>query len=351
MRMYQLDTLRTFALGAVMVEHYGGPWIHARFPIGGGTLGVGCFFTLSGFLITGILLRTFDAADRPSDAFRTFYARRFLRLMPAFYAVILALVLLNIQPVASSWPWHAAYLTNIWVALGNPSNVFWSLSVEEQFYLLWPLVIVMTPRRWLPTVTIVLVVLAFAFKVAIYQSGFSLTEARGLLPNNFDLLAIGCLLALACYRGGQPNTFDWYTGRVATVFTIVAWTCFGLAVASWIIWGDASTLRYFTNNLLCGVFFAWLVLNAAIGFKGWVGAIFNLKPLQYIGQISYGLYLVHNWVPKILEKYGGPMPRIELGVLALVITFAICILSWHFFEKPILQLRQKLGSKQPAIAT
>ena len=349
MRMYQLDTLRTFSLGAVMVEHYGGPWINARFPIGGGTLGVGCFFTLSGFLITGILLRTFDSAERTTDAFRTFYTRRFLRLMPAFYAVILVLVLLGIQPVASSWPWHAAYLTNIWVALGNPSNVFWSLSVEEQFYLLWPLVIVMTPRRWLPTVTIVLMILAVVFKVVVYRSGFSLTEARDLLPNNFDLLAIGCLLAIVCYRDGQANTFDWYSGRVATIFTAVAWTSFGLAVASWAALGDASILRYFTNNLLCGIFFAWLILNAAIGFKGWVGRVFDLRPLQYIGQISYGIYLVHNWMPKIIEKYGGPMPRLQLGVLALVMTFTICILSWHFFEKPILQLRHKFASKRTAV--
>lgn len=346
MRMYQLDTLRAFALGAVMVEHYGGRWINDRFPIGAGTIGVGCFFTLSGFLITGILLQSFDAAEKRSDAFRTFYVRRFLRLMPAFYAVILALVLLGIQPVANSWPWHVAYLTNFWIALGNPSNVFWNLAVEEQFYLLWPLVIVVTPRRWLPTVTIALMVLAFVFKIAVYRSGFSLTEARGLLPNNFDLLALGCLLAMACYRDGRSNTFDWYSGRVAVIFTAVAWASIALAVASWAILGERSILRFFTNNLLCSVFFAWLVLNAAVGFKGWVGTIFNFKPLQYVGQISYGLYLVHNWMPKIVEKYAGNLPRLQLGLIALVGTFAVCILSWHFLEKPILNLRHKFAQKQ-----
>jgi peptidoglycan/LPS O-acetylase OafA/YrhL len=348
MRMYQLDALRALAVGSVMIEHYGGRWINDRFPIGAGTIGVGCFFTLSGFLITGILLQSFDTAEERSVAFRTFYVRRFLRLMPAFYAVILALVLLGIQPIASTWAWHAAYLTNFWVALGNPSNVFWSLAVEEQFYLLWPLAIVVTPRRWLPTVTIVLMVLAFVFKVVVYRSGFSLTEARGLLPNNFDLLALGCLLAMACYRDSKPNKFEWYTGRVAVLFTVVAWTSIALAVAFWAIWGDRSILRFFTNNLLCGVFFAWLVLNAAVGFKGWIGAIFNLKPLQYVGQISYGLYLVHNWMPKIVEKYAGSMPRIPFGIIVVTATFAVCILSWHFLEKPILNLRQKYGEKHAA---
>ena len=351
MRMYHLDTLRAFALGSVMLEHYGGRWINAHFPIGPGTIGVGCFFTLSGFLITGILLQSFDAAERTSVAFGTFYLRRFLRLMPAFYAVILALVLLDIEPIASSWPWHAAYLTNIWIALGHPSNVFWSLAVEEQFYLLWPLAIVVTPRRWLPMVTVILMVLAFFFKVAVYRSGFSLTDARGLLPINFDLLALGCLLAMACYRDGRSNSFEWYSGWIAVAFTTVAWICIALAVVSWEIWGEGSILRFFTNNLLCGVFYAWLVLNAAIGFKGGVGALFNFKPLQYVGQISYGLYLVHNWMPKIVEKYAGNLPRMETGAIVVTATFAVCILSWHFLEQPILRLRHRIGDGRRAPAT
>jgi len=348
MRMYQLDTLRALAVGLVMVEHYGGRTINNYVPIGAGTVGVGCFFTLSGFLITSILLKSFDSAEKRSLAFGTFYLRRFLRLMPAFYAVILALVLLGIEPVASSWPWHASYLTNIWVMFGNPSNVFWSLAVEEQFYLLWPLAIMVTPRRWLAPLTIGLIALSFVFKIAVYRSGISLTEARGLLPNNFDLLALGCLLAMACYRDGRPNTFDWYTGRVATVFTIVAWTCLALAIASWSAYGSASILRFFTNNLLCGVFFAWLVLNAAIGFNGWLGKLFNLKPLQYVGQISYGIYLVHNWMPKVVEKYAGnSLSRVELGLIVVTATFAVCILSWHFFEKPILGLRRYITDPAP----
>jgi peptidoglycan/LPS O-acetylase OafA/YrhL len=350
MRMYQLDTLRAFALGSVMVEHYGGQWINQHFPIGAGSSGVGCFFTLSGFLITGILLQSFDAAEKTSVAFGTFYMRRFLRLMPAFYAVILALVLLGIQPIVNTWPWHAAYLTNVWMAFGHPSNVFWSLAVEEQFYLLWPLAIVVTPRRWLPAATIGLMLLSLLFKVVIYRSGISLTDAHGLLPVNFDLLAVGCLLAMLCYRNGRSNNFDWYTGPVVVIFTVVAWACMGLAVASWYKWGDGSILRFFTNNLLCGVFFAWLVLNAAVGFKGWVGAIFNLKPLQYVGQISYGLYLVHNWMPKIVEKYAGTMPRIPFGIVCLTATFAVCILSWHFLEKPILNLRHRYAERRVVTA-
>ena len=102
--------------------------------------------------------------------------------------------------------------------------------------------------------------------------------------------------------------------------------------------------RFFTNNLLCGVFFAWLVLNAAIGFNGVAGRLFNSRPLQYVGQISYGLYLVHNWMPKVIERLVGDIPRLELGLIVIPATFVVCILSWHFFEQPILRLRRRFAA-------
>jgi peptidoglycan/LPS O-acetylase OafA/YrhL len=347
MRLQQLDALRAFAFGSVMVEHYGGDWLNRHFPIGAGTVGVGCFFTLSGFLITGVLLESFDRAERKSDAFWSFYVRRFFRLMPAFYAVILALVLLGIEPIASSWPWHAAYLTNVWMTFGHPSNVFWSLAVEEQFYLLWPLIIIVAPRRWLPAVTIGLIIGAIAFKFAIWKLGFSVGNSRGLLPANFELLALGCLLGMVCYRRGTANCFDWYAGPIVPVFTAVAWACLGLAVGLWVTLGEGNMPRYFFNNLLIATFFAWLVLQAGVGFKGPVGWVFELPALQYVGRISYGLYLVHNWMPKVVERFAGPLPRLQLGPIVITATFALCMLSWHFFEQPILRLGRAIAGRPP----
>ena len=96
MRMRHQDTLRAMALGLVMVEHFGGRPLNQLIPIGAGSVGVGCFFTLSGFLITGILLESFDARPHAKiGAWLDFYARRLLRLMPAYYAVILALVVVR----------------------------------------------------------------------------------------------------------------------------------------------------------------------------------------------------------------------------------------------------------------
>jgi len=354
--MKQLDALRCLALALVMVEHYGGRTVNSFIPIGAGSVGVGCFFTLSGFLITGILLQSFDTPGiTKARAWLDFYARRLLRLAPAYYAVILALVALNIPPVAESWPWHAAYLTNVWIARGGQDIVFWSLSVEEQFYLFWPFVIAFAPRRWLVSAIIAMFALSLAFKLGIVLGGFDTRSATRLLPGHLVLLGAGCLLAVVSYRGGRADCFTWYAGRTARRFDTAAWASIGLAVLCWLALptaGAGGLVRYFVNDLLCGTFYAWIILHAAIGVTGPAGAVLDSPVLQYIGRISYGLYLVHNWMPDIVEKFFGPMPKYEAAPLVLVLTFGICILSWHFYEKPILGLKRyfwNAGLRRPVV--
>jgi peptidoglycan/LPS O-acetylase OafA/YrhL len=270
-----------------------------------------------------------------------FYARRLLRLMPAYYAVILALVLLDIEPIASSWPWHAAYLTNVWIALGHPDNVFWSLSVEEQFYLFWPFLIAFAPRRYLLHAIAVIVVFSLLFKTGVWLAGFNTRDVNRLLFGNVVLLGAGCALAVVSYRDGRANCFDWYTGPVARWLKRAAWLCLGAAVLSWWFFPkDGGLVRYFTNDLFCGTFYAWVVLQAALGVEGLLTPVFDSGVLQYIGRISYGLYLVHNWMPDVVQKYLGAMPKYEAGPIVLALTFAVCIISWHFFEKPVSKLKR-----------
>jgi peptidoglycan/LPS O-acetylase OafA/YrhL len=152
--MPQLDSLRTFAVAAVMVHHF---WPEATFNLPLGFVGVQLFFVLSGFLITGILWPAREAVQtgrwRAWKVFQRFYTRRFLRIFPLFYGVLAVLCLLGISEVRDSLPWHISYLSNFYFAqLGwfpNHINHLWSLAVEEQFYLVWPFVIVLTPRRFL----------------------------------------------------------------------------------------------------------------------------------------------------------------------------------------------------------
>lgn len=355
MRMKQLDTVRAIAIMLVMIEHFAGAGLNRWIPIGAGSVGVGLFFTLSGFLITGILLQSFDAGrESPRAVWLDFYARRFLRLVPPYFAVIAALVAMKIAPVDTSWPWDIAYLSNVHIALGGASTVFWSLSVEEQFYLLWPLVIALAPRRWLVPAILAMMATDIAFKGAILLAGLDPRATGRLLFANLVLLGAGCLLAVVSYRGGRANCFTWYRGSRRLWFTAMAWAGLAGAIMSWLLFPKTGGMvRYFTNDFMVGTFYAWLVLQAAIGMTGAPGRLFDNPVLQYVGRISYGLYLVHNWMPDIVAKYLGPMPKYAAAPLVLAGTFAVCILSWHLFERPILALKTRFWNaplKKPVSA-
>jgi peptidoglycan/LPS O-acetylase OafA/YrhL len=238
------------------------------------------------------------------------------------------------------------YLTNVNIARGAPETVFWSLAVEEQFYLIWPFVIAFTPRRWLVAVILGLAALSLLFKLGVVLGGYNTREVTRLLPGNLILLGAGCLLAVVSYRQGRANSFDWHTPTVRRGFDIAAWLCLALAVLSWMLFPKDGMIRYYTNDLLCGTFYAWLVLRAALGIEGILRPVFDSGGLQYIGRISYGLYLVHNWMPDIVTRFFGPMPKAQAAPLVLALTFAVCTLSWHFFEKPVLSLKRFFGNSR-----
>ena len=340
-RLPHLDALRAFAILAVLVEHWGGglrDWV----PIGGGTLGVDLFFTLSGFLITGILLE--DIARRGpignAGMLRAFYIRRIFRLTPAFYSVLLILALAGIGGIASSWLWHAAYLSNFYMARGGTESVFWTLAVEEQFYLLWPLILIVTPRRWLVAVAIGMIVLAQVSKLSTLTFGYRLSFY--LLPWQLDVLGAGCLLAVLTFRNGRRNQFDWFTERRRMVLAVAGLLAISLAAVDWYIFRGGLS-RYLLVNPLCAVFFAWLTLMSARGWRGWMSHIFGNPVLQYIGRISYGIYLVHNWMPQIVEKTIGPLPKYQAAPIVVLLTFGICALSWRFFEQPLIRSGRRLS--------
>jgi peptidoglycan/LPS O-acetylase OafA/YrhL len=339
-RLLQLDALRAFAILAVLFEHWSGgfrEWL----PIGGGTLGVDLFFTLSGFLITGILLEDLERRRAaPGSALRGFYIRRIFRLAPAFYAALLILAVLGIGGIASSWPWHVTYLSNFYMATGGTESVLWTLAVEEQFYLLWPMVLLVTPKRWLVAVAIAMIAMSLVSKLVALAFGYWLSFY--LLSWQLDVLGAGCLLAILSFRNGKRNQFEWFTARRRTIFAAAAVLAILLAVADWYI-HRGGVSRFFLVNPLCAVFMAWLTLMSARGWTGWMGRIFNSPILQYIGRISYGIYLVHNWMPDIVEKFLGPLPKYQAAPIVAVLTFGLCALSWRFFEQPLIRVGRQLS--------
>src|ERR1700722_8826765 len=152
--MKQLDGLRAFAIFFTMVTHF---VVVTDSPMGRliprGQLGVRPFFVISGFLITRILLRCRLEQDQWREL-RVFYCRRVLRIVPLYYVTLAVTALVNIRPVRQTLWWHVAYLSNFYHVLRNVPletvvTPYWSLSVEEQFYLIWPCFILFLPRRYL----------------------------------------------------------------------------------------------------------------------------------------------------------------------------------------------------------
>ena len=349
-----LDSLRAVAITLVLVEHWGGAPGRAWLPIGGGDLGVNLFFVLSGFLITSILLEALDREPAtPGAVLGRFYLRRLCRLAPVFYATILALALLDINGMGQAWPWHAAYLSNVHAALGHEKTVFWSLAVEEQFYLLWPLLLAWSPPRHRLVAALCLVATGLCWKLTAWWLGLATLTANMLLFGNLETLGLGCVLAVLSYRRRASCDFGWHRGAAALGLAWLACSALALAVLLWALAGRVHPVRFIANDLLTGLFFAWLVLHGARGFTGLAGRLAASAPVQHLGRLSYGVYVVHTYPSDVLEAYLGPMPKPLMAPVVVALTFGLCALSWRWLEQPLRRLGYRLAEpgKRFALST
>ena len=316
------------------------------------------FFVLSGFLITGILLdarvRT-DAEGGRGYTMRNFYLRRALRLLPLLYAVITIVVFLQIPPIAESWPWHAFYLTNIYQWFygwnGHGSHL-WTLAVEEQFYIFWPIFILFVPRRVIVPCILVLVLVAPLFRYVIWSGDFS-GDPNRLPMGAFDCLGLGALLAYVVRKRSSAMSRKFANLLLGIgVFGICGVRLFGAGFS--------------LNQTFLACIFTWIVWQASIGFKGWIGRFLLWKPVSYIGKISYGIYVIQGFatafwfwwlyeasIPgyRIFERlnisqeiYTHPI----VPTLAnIIITIGLAVVSWHFLEAPVNKLRNRFEYSKP----
>ena len=324
--MPQLDAIRAIAVLLVMISHFV-PGSSAIAPLGG--VGVRLFFVLSGFLITRILL---DARERPlTDALRVFYARRFLRIFPLFYFALFVSFVLDFGAVRDTIWWHVTYLSNFLLYsrhqfLGAVTH-FWSLAVEEQFYLVWPLIVLLTPMRALPWLIATMVVIA---PVTMLIAGDPMAS---VLPiSNLDALGFGALLAVPASRRYVTTAGMWFGVPVFAVTVVMRW--FGIAgFGRDVILGFALPLAS-----------AWLVSGAAEGFTGLGRTVFEWRPLMYVGRISYGVYVYHALMPYFLKRL-FPIWTYSIGeqfVILVAATIALASLSYRVLEQPFLALKDRL---------
>ena len=345
--MPQLDALRAFAVAAVAVSHWTPGPFGRVLPWG---TGVQLFFVLSGFLITGILLRS-----RPAElglpmtsVLRVFYMRRILRIFPVYYGVLAFALVFGVGDIESTWSWHVPYLSNIYYATHGHGNAvsdpflhLWSLSVEEQFYLLWPLVALVASQRTLAHILHVALVASLAFRVGIAHVAPEIPSIRYLTPSCVDAFAVGGLIAHAQhYRS--------WRGVRQLVRAYVWIGCVGLAISvtlvAW-LFGPEDGRR--VGHTFLVIIYGAIVAQAAAGFGGVVGRVLTFKPVLYLGKISYGLYVYHYFaavaISALALRFGletpFQQPAIRLSAY-IIFTLALAVISWHCYELPINRLKR-----------
>ncbi|WP_347303182.1 acyltransferase [Croceibacterium sp. TMG7-5b_MA50] len=341
----QLDGLRCFAVLGVLITHY---WLQSSWF---GHLGVRLFFVLSGFLITGILLDE-HAEGRPARigaSLAAFYARRVLRLFPTYYLMLAVGLAFRVEGVRETIWYHATFLSNLWYARQPDWEPWatvhlWTLAVEEQFYLGWPLLILLLPRRWLRAAMLATIVAALLFRHLMELIWPDMPPQDVLTPAMMDALALGGLVALAVRDrpgdGGRQHLLQWLGGASLIALAVLS--------AQYVF----HPLPYAVNDFLRVIPMAFLVLAARHGLPGPAGAVLGSGPVRYVGRVSYGLYIWHlfAWVlvshidPTLLD------PGFRVFLITTPVAIAFGAASWHLVERPCNRLKRLFPYRLQAAA-
>lgn len=346
--MPQLDGLRAVAVTGVVLQHY---HLFER----GAEFGVHLFFVLSGFLITRILMKSRSAIESRGvswqHAFRQFYIRRALRIFPLYYLVLLVVVALNAHGARENALWLFTYTINLKMAaqgwyIPNFAH-FWSLAVEEQYYLVWPCLILLLPRRGLIPGAVILTAIGPVFRLAlaIWWLYFSRTgsplNTYISTPTALDSLGIGSLISIV---SSMHSTRSESRGSIALATMAVAGLIVGAVIANaWWIFIDT----------IAAVLFGWLIFRAAAGFKGITGWLLSAPPLVFTGRISYGIYVFHPLIPvaalAVGKSLGITIPDGTIGtIIFVVLTLLVATVSWYSFERPLNNLKKRFPPAEHA---
>jgi peptidoglycan/LPS O-acetylase OafA/YrhL len=360
-RVAVLDGLRGIAILLVFVFHTGlgvgavpDPGFERVYAdvVRAGWFGVDLFFVLSGYLITGILL---DARGHPRY-FVNFYARRSLRIFPLYYGVLtvfLVAPLLGKDLGFTHAGWFWLYAQNWLIAAeGWPSVAahFWSLAVEEQFYVVWPAVVRWAPHRhllWFLAAPIPLAIAARALLVAA-EDGMASDGAYVLMPCRMDALALGGVLAVLLRS-------DLWRRRLRRAAPFVLLLGIGIAATLFVARGGLRIMdpvvQVYGYSVFALSFGALLVLVATTREGSWLERVLGWKPLCWIGVVSYGIYVFH-WIlivrfrhlfTPIYDHLGWPLIHAVVTLAFAAVVGALAAASWYLYERPILRLRSRFA--------
>ncbi|MBS1598165.1 MAG: acyltransferase [Bacteroidetes bacterium] len=354
----QLDSIRAIAVFLVIISHWFSPSSLINY-IPNGAIGVDIFFVLSGFLITSILLENKKLAEAgqesKSSLVKNFYARRFLRIFPVYYIFIFLLLIFHEHTgtnIKSAFPYFVTYTSNYYFfntqQWDGMLSHLWSLSVEEQFYLVWPWVIIFVRERFLLHSIIVFILVGLITQYIFIDNIMS----DVLTSSAFDSFGLGALLAWQIVYGkGITKKFYKWTG-IAALLSLI----FGLAMLI------NKKLLFLPARTHISIMALWLITyvvyrhnNDKLRFK-W---LFNNSKVIFFGKISYGVYLYHNVVPALTDGMMYRFFKIHteeihspkwLEMLIRIGNFVglvfISWLSWKLIEKPFLSLKKYFDYKK-----
>jgi peptidoglycan/LPS O-acetylase OafA/YrhL len=370
----ELDGVRGVAILLVLIFH---TFPAADLPLIGKVLakfttsmwiGVDLFFVLSGFLITRILIGLKDKPGR----MRVFYARRTLRIFPLYYLsltiflwVLPYIVMPALKPFQSMWPWFYGYSFNIWVLFNNDwpaTNTldhFWSLAIEEQFYLFWPFLIFYFRRERLPLIAATVCFVALACKTLMFRAGYDYPPVYTMLFSRMDEFALGALASYA-YVFGDDRRLKPIARRIFFAALAVVAVLFVVRRG---FWPSDRVLIVFGLPVVALMFAAGIFLSLHAPLDSSLKSILASRALRFFGKYSYGIYVYHWVLHQILS--GETMPPTETAptgghhglspmmVFALTnaLTIAVAVISYHAFEVHFLKVRPRVGVKSARAAT
>ncbi|HKA93003.1 MAG TPA: acyltransferase family protein [Acidimicrobiia bacterium] len=362
--MPALDGVRALAVAAVLLYHGDVSWA------GGGYLGVDAFFVLSGFLITSLLLAEWRGHGR--IALSAFWGRRARRLLPALFLVLAGVAVygaviaapveldqlrrdgLSALGYVANWGQifsHQSYFQSF--AAPSPLRHTWSLAIEEQFYLVWPLLVagVLWWRRGsvraLTMVTGVLLAASAVWMIVLYEPGADPTRVYYGTDTRAQSLLMGALLALMLARRRRPlgvaATRVLHGGAVAAALAL-GWI--------WTHTAEDAGWLYRGGFTLCAVLVAIVIASVTRPMPGLLGALFSLRALRWVGTVSYGLYLWHWPLYVLISKERTGLDGAQLLFARLAVTFAVATASFYVVERPIRRgTLRRWGARVSAPAT
>ena len=353
--------------------------IHTEY-LGFGWTGVQLFFVLSGFLITGILL-DMKASLPGKDYFVKFYGRRFLRIFPLYYFYLFAMWAISsllfsleyrrnyMKLFQAQLPFALAYIYDFFYgssAFKHQLYVehFWSLSVEEQFYIFWPLLLFLIPRKHLKKLFLSLIALGPILRVALFfafkyhvVSWFRDEAMWGIYAfpiSHIDAFAFGAYISQFSLPKAKQQFY-----ALAVAVPIIGFVAQFAATGSFGMWQDFGypfslprAYQFVWGYSLLNYWFA--VTIYAVAREGLFNRFLEIKALKYLGRISYGLYVYHLaiiWFASRVRDFlpiSEPVAKLITAIISFITSLGIASLSYFLLEKPLLNLKEKYFSLKPS---